>query len=127
MAIRVKNVTLGIRTLEEGLDNFVAVADAVMRGEKVKKRRGVYFENLDAFRKALTEKRLELLHTIKRLKPETIQQLAELTGRDIKNVSEDLKCLADLGLVSLDRDMSKKRGRVTPRVTYDKIRLEIAI
>lgn len=98
-----------------------------MRGEKVKKRRGVYFENLDAFRKALTEKRLELLHTIKRLKPETIQQLAELTGRDIKNVSEDLKCLADLGLVNLDRDMNKKRGRVTPRVTYDKIRLEIEI
>jgi len=127
MAIRVKNVTLGIRTLDEGLENFVAVADAVMRGEKVKKQRGVYFDNLDAFRKALTEKRLELLHTIKRQKPETIQQLAELTGRDIKNVSDDLRFLADLDLVSLNRDVNKKRGKVTPRVTYDKIRLEIAI
>lgn len=127
MTIRVKNVTLGIRPLKEGLDNFVDVAEAIMRGEKVKKQRGVYFDNLDYFRKVLTEKRLELLHTIKREKPETIKQLAELTGRDIKNVSDDLKFLAGLDLVTLDRDMGKKRGRVTPRVGYDKIRIEIAI
>ena len=46
-----KNITIGIRSLDEGLDNFVSAAEALARGDKVKKQRRIYFENLDAFRK----------------------------------------------------------------------------
>jgi hypothetical protein len=49
--ITVGNITIGIRSLDEGLDNFVSAAEALARGDKVKKQRGIYFENLDAFRK----------------------------------------------------------------------------
>lgn len=101
MAIKAKNITIGIRSLDQGLDNFIETAEALMRGEAVKKQRGVYFENLDSFRKVLTEKRLALLHAVKQQKPDTIHELARLLGRDVKNVSDDLKYLAELGLVSL--------------------------
>ena len=98
-----------------------------MRGEVVKKQRGVYFENLDTFRKVLTEKRLALLHAVKQNKPETIHELARLLGRDVKNVSDDLKYLAEVGLVTLDKGAVGSGRRVTPRVSYEKIRLEIAL
>ena len=128
MAIKAKNITIGIRTLDEGLDNFVKTAESLIRGEPVKKQRGIYFENLDAFRKVLTEKRLELLHVVKRDQPETIHELSRLLGRDIKNVSDDLKYLAERGLVTLDKSAhGSDRRRVSPRVRYEKIRLEIAI
>ncbi len=103
MAIKVKNITIGIRSLEQGLDNFVEAAETLLRGEPVKKQRGVYFENLDSFRKVLTEKRLSLLHLVKQQRPDTIHELARLLGRDVKNVSDDLKYLAELGLVALDK------------------------
>ena len=127
MAIKAKNITIGIRSLDQGLDNFVEAAEALMRGESVRKQRGVYFENLDSFRKVLTEKRLTLLHAVKQEKPDTIHELARLLGRDVKNVSDDLKYLAELGLVSLDKGTGGSGRRVAPRVTYEKIRIEIAI
>lgn len=127
MAIKAKNITIGIRSLEQGLDNFVETAEALMKGESVRKQRGVYFENLDSFRKVLTEKRLSLLHAVKQQRPDTIHELARLLGRDVKNVSDDLKYLAELGLVSLDKGAEGSGRRVAPRVTYEKIRLEIEI
>ncbi len=127
MPIRAKNITIGIRSLEQGLDNFAEAAESLLRGEPAKKQRGVYFENIDAFRRVLTEKRLTLLHTVKQSKPESVHELARLLGRDIKNVSDDLKYLAELGLVSLDNAAVGSERRVTPRVGYEKIRLEISI
>lgn len=127
MAIKAKNITIGIRSLDQGLDIFVETAEALLKGEAVKKQRGVYFENLDSFRKVLTEKRMVLLHTVKQHKPDTIHELARLLGRDIKNVSDDLKYLAELGLVTLDKAAEGGSRKVAPRVKYEKIRLEIAI
>jgi predicted transcriptional regulator len=40
--------------------------------------------------RALTEKRLELLKTIKDRKPSSIYELAKLSGRDLKNVLQDV-------------------------------------
>lgn len=128
MTIRAKNITIGIKSLDDGLTDIAEALKARERGEKVSPRRGVFFENLDAFRKILTEKRLELLHVVKLDKPNTIHELARLLNRDVKNVSEDLKYLAELGLVSLDKTAHAGEGRrVSPRVKYEKIRLEIAI
>jgi predicted transcriptional regulator len=127
MAIKAKNITIRIRSLDQGLDNFVETAEALLKDEAVKKQRGVYFENLDSFRKVLTEKRMTLLHAVKQHKPDTIHELARLLGRDIKNVSDDLKYLAELGLVSLDKSAEGSGRKVAPRVKYEKIRLEIEI
>ncbi len=130
MAIKAKNITIGIKTLEEGTHEIAEAYESYQAGGSAKPHTGVYFENLDAFRKILTEKRLELLHVVKREKPETIHQLARLVGRDVKNVSDDLKHLAELGLVTMDKRAvasDQVNAPRAPRVIYDKICLEIAI
>ncbi|MEK7846602.1 MAG: hypothetical protein AAB257_06525, partial [Nitrospinota bacterium] len=91
--MKVKKVKIGIKSLKEVLENFAETAEAIERGEKVKKRRGIYFENLEAFRRALTEKRLEVLHVIKKERPSSVYELAKILNRDAKNVTQDLEYL----------------------------------
>lgn len=122
--MRAKKVKIGIKSVDEMLDDFVATGESIEWGESVKEQpHGVYFTNLDAFRKALTQKRLELLHIIRIEKPESLHQLARLVHRDIKNVSVDVRYLAQIGLVEL-----KEKGKnIYPTVDYEKIELDIAV
>jgi predicted transcriptional regulator len=121
--MRVKKVEIGFKSVEAALGDFVATGEMIMRGEQVKKREGVFFTDYEAFRKALTPKRLELLHIIKKQKPSSIHQLAKLANRDVKNVHDDVKYLSQVGLVEL----SESGPSVSCRVGYDKIKLEIAV
>ena len=122
--MRVKKVKIGIRGIDEALDNFVATGEAIERRDALNKQPpGVYFTSLDAFRKALTQKRLELLHVIRTEKPASLHQLARLVHRDIKNVSTDVKYLSQVGLVEL----KEKDKNLFPIVNYEKIELDIAV
>jgi predicted transcriptional regulator len=124
--MRIKRVKIEIKSFKEVLEGVKDTMKKIERGEKVKKRRGYYFENLDAFRRALTEKRLEVLHVIKREKPSSVYELAKILGRDAKNVTQDLGYLKDIGLVEIKRTKEKQERNI-PQVKYDKIDLEIAV
>ena len=121
--MKVKKIKIGIKDLKTALDDFVMTGEAIERGEKVKKEKGVYFTSLEAFRKALTPKRLELLRLIKKKRPKSLQELARIAKRDIKNVADDVKYLEQIGLV--ERQESKRE--VKPLVNYDLIDLQIAV
>jgi len=124
--MRIKRVKIGIKSLEDVLGNAREAMKRLGRGEKVKKESGIYFENLDAFRRTLTEKRLEMLHVIKEKHPSSVYQLAKILNRDIKNVNMDLEYLREVGLVEIKRS-KEKRERVIPQVNYDIIELRVAV
>ncbi len=121
--MKVKRIKVGFKDLKTALDEFVKTAEALERGEKVKKETGVYFTSLEAFRKAVTPKRLELLHIIKAKKPSSINELARMAKRDIKNVADDVKYLEQIGLVE-KKEIDRK---TKPVINYDRIDLEIAV
>ncbi|NOZ68214.1 MAG: hypothetical protein GXP46_02985 [Deferribacteres bacterium] len=121
--MRVKKIKIGIRDLKTALDDFVETGEAIKRGEKVKKETGVYFTSFEAFRKALTPKRLELLHIIKTKKPSSINELARFAKRDIKNIADDVKYLEQTGFIVIE----ETKRRSAPVVKYDRINLEIAV
>jgi DNA-binding transcriptional ArsR family regulator len=52
----------------------------------------------------LTPKRLELLDQMSRHNADSINKLATIIGRDVKNVYNDLKILESLGLIELVKD-----------------------
>ncbi len=121
--MRVKKVKIGIQSIGTAMQSFVKAGEAVQRGETAREESGVYFTSLDAFRKALTPRRLGLLRLIRESEPASLHELARLAHRNIKNISDDVKYLAQMGLVDL-RGGDKK---VSARVSYDKILLEIAV
>ena len=124
--MRVKRVKIGIKSLEDVLEDTKEAMKKLELGEKVKPEKGLYFESIEGFRKALTPRRLELLRLIREKQPGSIQELSRLAKRDIKSVVTDVTLLEDLGLIGMKR---KKVGRreSTPTVNYDKINLEIAV
>ena len=124
--MRVKNIKLGIRSLDTAFAEWAETFEKVRKGKKVGRNRGVYFTSLEAIRKVLTEKRLQLLHVIKEQEPDSVYNLSKIVKRDIKNVNDDLQLLKDIGLVSITK-ARKGRERVIPRVNYDKIQLEIGV
>lgn len=124
--MKIKKIKIGIKSPKEVLEDFAAAAEAIEKGGKVRTEKAVYFESIEGFRKALTVKRLELLHIIKEKHPESINELARFSGRDIKSVATDIKILESLDLI----DMKKTPGsgkKSMPTVEYARIGLDIAV
>lgn len=124
--MRVRLLKVGVRPLEEGLQEFGGTLKALQTGKTLSKRRGVYFVSVEAMRRVLTPSRLTLLHLIRTRHPRSITALAKLIRKDFKNVHADLKLLADLGLVHLEPG-AHMRDSVTPTVPYERIQFEIAV
>ncbi|MBT3388659.1 MAG: ArsR family transcriptional regulator [Desulfobacula sp.] len=125
--MKIRKVKIGIQSLESALNDFVETGRALEEGKPVKKEKGVYFTSVEAFRKALTPKRLELLRAIKTEKPSSIRQLSKITERDIKNISADISFLEQAGLVDIEKHMERERREITPFVNYDKILFEVSV
>jgi|SRR3989338_9543485 len=123
--MKVKRIKVGIKDLKVILNDFVKTGEAIEQGKRFKpvKEPEIYFTSFEALRKALTRKRLELLHVIKTQKPQSINELARMAKRDLKNVADDLKYLEKIGLIE-----TKATDRKTkPIINYNKIALEIAV
>jgi DNA-binding transcriptional ArsR family regulator len=70
----------------------------------------------------LTPKRLELLYSLASLRIESINDLAQKTRRNVKNVYQDLRALKSLGFVTF-----KKKGKrnIIPETLVEEITLLI--
>jgi len=121
--MKTKKIKIGFKDIRTTLDDFVDTGEALARGEQAREEAGVYFTSIEAFRKAITPRRLELLNIIKTARPASINQLASLTRRNIKNVAEDIKLLSQVGLL----ETKKVHNRVALQVDYDEIDLRIAV
>jgi predicted transcriptional regulator len=124
--MRVKNIRMAIKGEGELFDEVKEIWGKLQRNGKVKKHEAIYFDNLDAMRKVLTEQRLRIVKTIKKEHPTSIYELAKLLKRDVKNTFDDVQFLAQAGLVELSKT-KEVREKTTPKVNYDKILLEITV
>ncbi len=78
--MKIRKVRVGIKDLKTALNEFVEIGKAVEEGKPVKKEKGVYFTSVEAFRKAITPKRLALLKAIKTEKPSSVRQLSKIAA-----------------------------------------------
>ncbi|MBF0559836.1 MAG: hypothetical protein HQL08_13770 [Nitrospirae bacterium] len=123
--MRIKKVKIGIRSLKDSFNDVKDVVKRIEAGEKLKPvtEPEIYFESFDVVRKALTPKRLELMHIIKTGHPSSVNELARMAHRDIKNVTSDVQYLEQIGLI----EKKAKDRKTRPVINYDKISLEIAV
>lgn len=83
----------------------------------------VNFQNPSDLRALLTDRRVELLTSVMTAQPESIRQLAERLGRDVKSVHDDLQVLTEYDIVHFERDGRAKR----PFVPYETIEVNLEI
>jgi predicted transcriptional regulator len=84
----------------------------------------VWFTSTESFAKVLSAGNRELLRIIGESAPGSIQELAQLTGRAKSNLSRTLKTMAGYGLIRFE---SGERGRIAPKVSYDRVELDLQI
>ena len=113
---------VGIASYEEMKARTLRIA----RGEhRVSPREPkVWFTSTESFARVLSAGNRELLRMIAEKSPESLDQLAHISGRAKSNLSRTLRTMEGYGLVRLERGT---RGRIAPKVTHDRIELELTL
>jgi predicted transcriptional regulator len=120
----IRRLKIGIRTAAQRAEALREALRRVARGDRTRREPELYFENVEELRRVLTEKRLEMLLAIAHHRPSSVRVLAQLLGRDYKNVGTDIALLERLGLVRLRTQRGRGRAR-RPIVPYDELRVTI--
>jgi predicted transcriptional regulator len=115
-----KKIVIGIASQ----DAIRARARAIARGEHrpAPGEPHIWFTSMRSLAEVLSDDNRLLLRTIREQKPESLQRLAELTGRAPSNLSRTLKTMARYGLV----EMRKDQRRVRPVVTVSEFQIRAA-
>jgi len=124
--MRVKEIKVVVRPMEEDIEEVVDALKRVERGEEFYEEK-IVVENLDVLRKILTPERLRILQVIRSEKPKSIYELAKLLDRDRAAVVRDLEYLQQLGLVEFEEERRGKRRSRKPVVPYDEIEVSIPV
>jgi predicted transcriptional regulator len=116
-------------TLKIGIasyDEMKARTMRIARGEQHVSPREpkVWFTSTESFAKVLSAGNRELLRVIAEKAPASLDELAQFTGRKKSNLSRTLRTMAGYGLVRLERG---ERGRIAPKVTHDRVELELPL
>ena len=117
-----------MKTMKIGIasyDDFKARTMAIARGELKPGPNDpkVWFPSTESFARVLSQKNRSLLATIAETHPDSLQELAERTGRKVSNLSRTLKTMERYGFVALHKG---ERGRIRPEVPFEGISLELA-
>jgi len=75
------------------------------------------FTSYDDLLETLTPRVLDLIETIRRAEPASINAAAQVVDRDVKNVYEELNRLAQLGIIFFEEEGRSKR----PVVWFDEL------
>ena len=116
-------------TLRVGIADYEQMKARTMAIARGRRKRApgepnVWFTSLESFARVLSAGNREVLRVIVEKAPGSLDELARLTGRAKSNLSRTLKTMAGYGLVSLERG---ERGRITPTVRADRVKLDLSL
>jgi predicted transcriptional regulator len=116
MSTNAKILRIGIASREQMKARTVAIARGELRpGPNDPK---IWFTSLESLAQVLSSKNKLLLEIIRRVRPASLKELAELSGRKEGNLSRTLHTMARYRLVTLNRS---ERGTIVPSVPYDRV------
>lgn len=106
---------------EVATEREIEAAERFERGEEVP--HFLNFESSEDLRKLLTQRRREILRSIKNDPPESIRRLAERLDRNPSEVTSDVNLLGEYGIVYFAESGRAK----APVVPYDEVRIEVSM
>ena len=116
-------------TLKVGIADYEEMKARTMRiarGEE-KPARGdpqVWFTSLESLAQVLAAGNRELLRVIADKAPASLEELSQITGRAISNLSRTMKTMESYGLVRLEKGQGRK---ITPKVVHDRVELALPL
>ena len=113
---------IGIASYEDMKARTLAIARGELRPQPGEPT--VWFTSVESFAKVLSERNQALLDLIARNKPASLAELEDMSGRARSNLSRTLRTMERYGLVEL---AGGERGRIVPRVPFDRITLDLPL
>ncbi|MFM2638420.1 HVO_A0114 family putative DNA-binding protein [Vibrio vulnificus] len=98
---------IGILSEELARKRMVRIAEGKVTSEEPYPQ--FLFESLAALSQLLSNENVELLNLIAREKPNSLDELAEMSGRSIKDVTDAFEALSSKGFAYLDVRRSESR------------------
>jgi predicted transcriptional regulator len=97
-----KKLVIGIMPREEFQRRIIDIAAG-----KIKTKRGepkIWFNSMKSLSEVLSDNNIRLLKLINEEKPQTLKELADISGRQPSNLSRTLKTMAHYGIVELKKN-----------------------
>lgn len=115
-------------TLKVGIADYDEMKARTMRIARGKEKPApddpkVWFTSTESFAQILSSGNRELLRIIDEQAPGSLDELAEITGRAISNLSRTLKKMETYGLIRMERDGRK----LAPKVLHDRVELDLPL
>lgn len=117
--LRKSVLRVGIAPFEEIKKRTLAIARGEFKPGKNEPR--VWFSSMESLAKVLSTKNKLLLEIIAQTEPESVTELAKLSGRHKSNLSRTLKTLENYGMVKLAH---LEDGKVRPRVQFKSVHVD---
>jgi predicted transcriptional regulator len=117
-----KMLKIGIASYQEMKERTLAIARGELKPKPTDPK--VWFPSTESLVRVLSDKNRLLLATIRDSRPQSLSDLAELTGRKKSNLSRTLKTMERYGIVTLEHG---DRGRVVPRVPYAGVTVDMPL
>ncbi len=95
-------IIIGIDTQENIRQRMLAIASGAYKPKRTEPK--IWFTSMKSLSEVLSDKNRSLLKIIAELQPNSLAELALLTGRQKSNLSRTLKTLENYGLVELKKD-----------------------
>ncbi|PUE06228.1 transcriptional regulator [Limnohabitans sp. T6-5] len=110
-------VKIGIASQEQMRSRFLAIAKGELKVKPSDPK--IWFTSMRSLSQVLSDENRALLNAMRESKPQSITELALLTGRKQGNLSRTLKTMCSYGLVR----MEKLDHRVRPVAMADKYQI----
>ena len=122
LQMKSNNLKIIIKPRKQIKKDFVAA----MKGQKkmIQPENEVVFSSVKSFMRILTKNRVEILIYLNHHTPKSIYELAKGLGRDFKNVHSDIKKLANLDLITIEKS-GNSRGGLIPKSKYTGLELSL--
>jgi len=97
-----KKITIGIMPQEKIRERVLAIAKGEYKPKPGEPK--VWFTSMKSLAEVLSDDNRALLKVIEESQPDSISNLAELTGRKQSNLSRTLKTMSSYGLVEMRKE-----------------------
>jgi len=115
MSMAASILRIGIASREQMRARTLAIARGELKPHPDDPK--VWFTSMESLAQVLSSKNKLLLELIRRARPASLRELADLSGRKAGNLSRTLHTMERYRLVKLE----KSDGRIVPTVPYDRV------
>ena len=104
--MKTKAIKVGIMPYEKFKKYTMAIACGKYKPKRDEPK--IWFESIETISQVLSTRNVELLKLIEDQKPQSIRELAEISGRKVSNLSRTLKTFSKYGIVDLVKNKKTK-------------------